>query len=113
MENIFNCLCTALAEPEMKQLFLDAEGVELMIIMMKCAPCLFHHVSCISLRLSREKVLARTRSIKVLDYAMQTDDGTGNCERFVESLGLKTFFSAFMGKVSPAPPRKSLLTDGS
>ncbi|CAD6591520.1 MAG: hypothetical protein TREMPRED_000112, partial [Tremellales sp. Tagirdzhanova-0007] len=80
MENIFNCLCSALAEAEMKQLFLDAEGVELMIIMMK------------------ERLLARTRSIKVLDYAMQTDLGTGNCERFVEMLGLKTFFSAFMGK---------------
>lgn len=40
MENIFNCLCTALAEPEMKALFLDAEGVELMIIMMKCVPVL-------------------------------------------------------------------------
>jgi beta-catenin-like protein 1 len=45
--------------------------------------------------------LARTRSIKVLDYAMQTEDGSKNCERFVEVLGLKTFFSAFMGKVSP------------
>lgn len=45
--------------------------------------------------------MARTRSIKVLDYAMQTEDGSKNCERFVEVLGLKTFFSAFMGKVSP------------
>lgn len=35
MENIFNCLCTVLAEPEMKAMFVDAEGVELMIIMMK------------------------------------------------------------------------------
>ncbi|KAK1921422.1 Catenin-beta-like protein [Papiliotrema laurentii] len=80
MEDMFNCLCTALAEPEMKEAFLEAEGVELMIIMMK------------------EKLLARTRSIKVLDYAMQTEDGSKNCERFVEVLGLKTFFSAFMGK---------------
>lgn len=47
----------------------------------------------------REKLLARTRSIKVLDYALQTEDGAANCERFVEMLGLKTFFSAFMGKV--------------
>lgn len=45
-------------------------------------------------------ILARTRAIKVLNYAMQTEDGTVNCERFVELLGLKTFFSAFMGKVS-------------
>ncbi|KAK4683965.1 beta-catenin-like protein 1, partial [Tremellales sp. Uapishka_1] len=80
MENVFDCLCSALAEPELKQMFLEAEGVELMIIMMK------------------EKLLARTRSIKVLNYAMQTEEGTGNCERFVEMLGLKTFFSAFMGK---------------
>jgi len=36
----------------------------------------------------------------VLDYALQTEDGAANCERFVEMLGLKTFFSAFMGKVS-------------
>jgi beta-catenin-like protein 1 len=35
MEDMFNCLCTALAEPEMKEAFLEAEGVELMIIMMK------------------------------------------------------------------------------
>lgn len=35
MENIFNCLCSSLAEPEMKKLFLESEGVELMVIMMK------------------------------------------------------------------------------
>ena len=35
MENIFNSLCSTLAEPEIKQQFLDSEGVELMIIMMK------------------------------------------------------------------------------
>ena len=47
---------------------------------------------------SREKLLARTRAIKVLDYALQTDAGSGACVRFVEMLGLKTFFSAFMGR---------------
>jgi hypothetical protein len=31
---------------------------------------------------------------------MQTEKGTEACERFVEMLGLKSFFSAFMGKVS-------------
>lgn len=35
MENIFNCLCSLLAEPELKQAFLEAEGVELMVILMK------------------------------------------------------------------------------
>ena len=56
----------------------------------------------------REKLLARTRAIKVLDYAMQTEDGSANCERFVEMLGLKTFFSAFMGKVSQSLSRPLL-----
>lgn len=35
MENIFNCLCSVLGEAEGKKAFLEAEGVELMIIMMK------------------------------------------------------------------------------
>ena len=48
----------------------------------------------------REKLLAKTRAIKVLSYAMQTEAGAANCEKFVEVLGLKTFFPAFMGKVS-------------
>jgi hypothetical protein len=33
-------------------------------------------------------------------YATQGEDGKGCCERFVEVLGLKSLFSAFMGKVS-------------
>ncbi|KIO32831.1 hypothetical protein M407DRAFT_96181, partial [Tulasnella calospora MUT 4182] len=80
MENIFDSLCSSLAEPEIKSLFLEGEGVELMVIMMK------------------EKMLARSRSIKVLDFAMQGTAGTACCEMFVEALGLKTLFSAFMGK---------------
>jgi len=40
MENIFNCLCSLLAEPEMKKAFLEAEGVELMVILMKCVSIL-------------------------------------------------------------------------
>ncbi|KAG9017953.1 hypothetical protein FRB90_012839 [Tulasnella sp. 427] len=80
MENIFDSLCSSLAEPEIKSMFLEGEGVELMVIMMK------------------EKMLARSRSIKVLDFAMQGTAGTACCEMFVEALGLKTLFSAFMGK---------------
>jgi beta-catenin-like protein 1 len=37
----------------------------------------------------REKLLARTRAIKVLNYAMQTEEGSDACERFVEVQGLK------------------------
>lgn len=83
MENLFNTLCSALAEPEAKDAFDVAEGVELMVLIMK------------------EKKLAKTRAIKVLDYACQTDSDEGKrcCEKLVEVLGLKTLFAVFMGKV--------------
>ncbi|KAH9813372.1 Catenin-beta-like protein [Melampsora americana] len=80
MENVFDTLCSVLLEPENKVKFLEGEGVELMVIMMK------------------EKKLARNRSLKVLDHALAGEEGVENCQRFVEHLGLKTLFSAFMGK---------------
>lgn len=46
----------------------------------------------------KEKNVARSRSIKALDYAMSGSAGTPNCERFVDALGLKTLFAAFMNK---------------
>lgn len=50
--------------------------------------------------LKREKKMARTRSIKVLDFAMSAEgEGAATCALFVEALGLKTLFPAFMGKV--------------
>ena len=36
MENVFDALCSALAEPEVKKAFLDSEGVDLMVLLMKC-----------------------------------------------------------------------------
>lgn len=38
MENVFDALCSALAEPENKKLFLDSEGVDLMVLMTKYVP---------------------------------------------------------------------------
>ena len=35
MENLFNILCALLAEKEVKSAFLEAEGIELMILMLK------------------------------------------------------------------------------
>ncbi|KAK4701104.1 beta-catenin-like protein 1, partial [Phenoliferia sp. Uapishka_3] len=80
MENIFDSLCSALSEPIVKTAFLEGEGTELMCLMLK------------------EKKLSRTRAIKTLDFAMQGHAGIPLCEKFVEMLGLKTLFSAFMGK---------------
>ena len=47
----------------------------------------------------REKLQSRSRAIKILDYAMSGAAGSTVCEAFIEALGLKTLFSAFMGKV--------------
>ncbi|KAL4241967.1 Armadillo-like helical [Abortiporus biennis] len=82
MENVFDTLCSALGEPEIKKAFLDCEGVDLMVLMMK------------------EKMQSRSRSIKVLDHAMSGPAGSAACETFVEASGLKYLFSAFMGKQS-------------
>lgn len=35
MENVFDSLCSALAEAEVKKAFLASEGVDLMILVMK------------------------------------------------------------------------------
>lgn len=82
MENVFDALCSALSSPTIKNLFLAAEGPDLMILMMK------------------EKLQSRSRSIKTLDFAMSGTSGTVACETFIEALGLKSLFSAFMGKTS-------------
>ncbi|KAJ7129617.1 DUF1716-domain-containing protein [Mycena epipterygia] len=82
MENVFDSLCSALSEASIKTLFLTAEGPDLMVLIMK------------------EKLQSRSRAIKTLDYAMSGTSGTASCEAFVEALGLKTLFSAFMGKTS-------------
>ncbi|KAI1795224.1 Catenin-beta-like protein [Ganoderma leucocontextum] len=82
MENIYDCLCSALGEPEIKLQFLDSEGVDLMVLIMK------------------DKMIARSLAIKVLDYAMSGPAGTAACETFVDALGLKTLFSSFMGKAN-------------
>ncbi|CDS13681.1 hypothetical protein LRAMOSA05855 [Lichtheimia ramosa] len=80
VENFFNALCSMLNEPESKQQFLDGEGVELMVIMLK------------------ERTLARIRAMKALNYALSGEAGRGNCLRFVEAMGLKVLFPIFMGK---------------
>ncbi|XP_057971287.1 uncharacterized protein LOC131160021 isoform X1 [Malania oleifera] len=79
VENLFDCLCCLLMPLENKERFVKAEGVELMIIIMK------------------QKKLAYGSAIRALDFAMTNYPPA--CERFVDVLGLKTAFSAFMGKI--------------
>ncbi|KAJ7569069.1 hypothetical protein O6H91_01G059700 [Diphasiastrum complanatum] len=90
LENLFDCLCSVVMPMENKERFVKAEGVELMIIIMK------------------QKRLAYGSAMKALDFAMTRC--TAACERFVDVLGLKTLFAAFMGKV---PVRTKHKTDRS
>ncbi|KAI4299683.1 hypothetical protein L6164_033117 [Bauhinia variegata] len=79
LENLFDCLCCLLMPMENKERFVKAEGVELMIIIIK------------------QKKLAYGSAIRALDFAMTKYPPA--CERFVDVLGLKTAFAAFMGKI--------------
>ncbi|KAM7515936.1 hypothetical protein LguiA_005519 [Lonicera macranthoides] len=78
VENLFDCLCCLLMPLENKERFLKAEGVELMIIIMN------------------QKKLCYGSAIRALDFAMTNYPPA--CERFVDVMGLKTAFPAFMGK---------------
>ncbi|KAJ3150840.1 hypothetical protein HDU89_002837 [Geranomyces variabilis] len=80
MENLFDTLCAALTESEIKQLFLDGEGLELMLLMIK------------------EKKMARMRAVKVLSHAMLGRSGGACCAHFVEIYGLKALFPLLMRK---------------
>ncbi|CAI5513195.1 unnamed protein product [Closterium sp. Naga37s-1] len=78
LENIFDALCSVVMVDENKERFVKSEGVELMIITMK------------------QRKLAYSSAMKALDFA--TKRCPAACERFVDVLGLKTLFSAFMNK---------------
>ncbi|XP_037718967.1 beta-catenin-like protein 1 [Drosophila subpulchrella] len=78
MQNLFNCLCSALMARENRDRFLNGEGLQLMNLML------------------REKKMSRNGSLKVLDHAMAGQDGRDNCNKFVEILGLRTIFPLFM-----------------
>ncbi|XP_057971288.1 uncharacterized protein LOC131160021 isoform X2 [Malania oleifera] len=90
VENLFDCLCCLLMPLENKERFVKAEGVELMIIIMK------------------QKKLAYGSAIRALDFAMTNYPPA--CERFVDVLGLKTAFSAFMGGILRGSRRERLLS---
>ncbi|KAM3285481.1 beta-catenin-like protein 1 [Capsicum chacoense] len=79
VENLFDALCCLLMPLENKERFVKAEGVELMIIIMN------------------QKKMCYGSAIRALDFAMTNYPPA--CERFVDVMGLKTAFPAFMGKL--------------
>lgn len=93
MENLFNCLCSALMARDNRERFLRGEGLQLMNLML------------------REKKLSRNGSLKVLDHAMSGPDGRVNCQKFVDVLGLRTIFPLFMKTPRRSKKQAALSTD--
>lgn len=80
VENVFDCLTCCVDDSEGKVQFLEAEGVELSLIML------------------REGKMSKSRALRLLDHAFGGPDGGACCEKLVEAAGLKTTFSLFMKK---------------
>lgn len=78
MENLFNCLCSLLAEKDNRERFLQGEGLQLMNLML------------------REKKKSRSGALRVLDHALSGSEGVQNCCKFVDILGLRTIFPLYM-----------------
>eukprot|EP00658_Telonema_sp_P-2_P035132 TRINITY_DN2559_c0_g1_i2.p1 TRINITY_DN2559_c0_g1~~TRINITY_DN2559_c0_g1_i2.p1 ORF type:complete len:315 (-),score=112.05 TRINITY_DN2559_c0_g1_i2:488-1432(-) len=83
-ENCFDILCSCLMVPTNQQIFLDHEGLELMLIMVK------------------EKGFAKRRALKVLNFALKSSPTA--CDMFVSALGNKSLFAAFMRPGKGAQP---------
>ncbi|KAK4245442.1 Catenin-beta-like protein [Corynascus novoguineensis] len=80
MENLFEALTSIVDEPDGKAKFVEAEGVELCLIMLK------------------EGKLSKPAALRLLDHAAGGPAGAGVCQKLVEAGGLKTTFTMFMKK---------------
>ncbi|KAK1087658.1 hypothetical protein LTR48_002387 [Friedmanniomyces endolithicus] len=74
-ENLFDALACVVDEAEGKSKFVDAEGVELALIMLK------------------EGSFSKLRALRLLDHACGGRSGQAVCEKLVEAAGLKTIFA--------------------
>lgn len=80
VENVFDALTCVVDEPEGKQKFVEAEGVELCLIMI------------------REGKMSKSRALRLIDHALGGQSGAEVCEKLVEAAGLKVVFGMFMKK---------------
>lgn len=78
LENSVDALCAALTVRENRAQLLEAEGLELMILLL------------------RAKRQARGGALKVLDHALSDADGGAACAHFVEALGLRALCPLLM-----------------
>ena len=82
VENIFDSITCCVDEVEGKARFLEAEGIELCLLMIKAGN------------------MSKDRAIRLLDHALEGPSGQQCCEHFVEAAGLKPLFRTLMKKVS-------------
>ena len=87
VENLFDCVTCSVDDQQGKEKFLEAEGVELCLIMLK------------------EGKMSRPRALRLLDHALGGLDGAACCEKLVDAAGLKTIFAMFMKKVDMDYPQ--------
>ncbi|KAI1372589.1 DUF1716-domain-containing protein [Hypoxylon crocopeplum] len=82
MENLFEALTCLADEPEGKTKFMEAEGIELCLIMLK------------------EGKMSKGAALRLLDHAIGGTGAAGTevCQRVVEAGGLKNIFTLFMKK---------------
>lgn len=81
VENIFDCLTCLVDDFEGKRKFIEAEGVELCLIML------------------REGTFSKPRALRLLDHALGGSGAGEVCEKFVEAAGLKVLFTTFMKSI--------------
>lgn len=85
-ENLFDCLTCLVDEADGKAKFVEAEGIELCLIML------------------RDSKFSKPRALRLLDHVLggPPTGAAAVCERFVEAVGLKTLFGMFMKKQDSA-----------
>ncbi|ESO82870.1 hypothetical protein LOTGIDRAFT_108932 [Lottia gigantea] len=91
MENLFDSMCSCLMVPQNRNRFLKGEGLQLMNLML------------------REKRMSRNSALKVLNHSMTGSEGSDNCQKFIDILGLRTIFPLFMK--SPKPVKEGQTKD--
>ena len=82
VENIFDAITCCVDDREAKDQFLEAEGVELILLMVKAGN------------------MSKDRAIRLLDHALEGSGGDRCSERLVDAAGLKPLFGTLIKKVS-------------
>lgn len=84
VENVFEALTRLADDAEGQRRFVEAEGVELCLLML------------------REGGMSKARALRLLDHALAGPRARPACERVVEAAGLRTLFGAFARRVDAA-----------